>query len=85
MNLTERKIGTVLILVDKNSPSISILNSLLSSFGRHILSRQGLSFKDRPYNLITIVFEADIDSINSFAGKIGRLAGIKVKLLVVKP
>jgi len=85
MNLTERKIGTMLILVEKSSPSIGKLNNLLSSFGKFILSRQGLSFKDRQYNLITIVFEAEINEINSFAGKIGRLPGIKVKLIVVKP
>ncbi len=85
MHLTERKIGTALIIVEKDSPHIPVLNNLLSSFGRHILSRQGLSFKDRPYNLITIVFEADINSINTFAGKVGRMSGIRIKILTIKP
>ncbi len=84
MALTEKKIGTALIIISKDSPSVAILNKVLSDFSKEIISRQGLSLKDRNYNIISIIFEGSIDRINSLAGKIGRLNGIKIKLLIAK-
>ncbi len=84
MNLTEKKIGSILIVVEKTSPHKAKLNSTLSEYADCIISRQGLNLKERNYNLISLIVEGDINRFNSFAGKIGRLKKVKIKMLIAK-
>ncbi|MDA3906642.1 MAG: hypothetical protein PF484_11260 [Bacteroidales bacterium] len=79
----EKRIGNALIIVNQASPSIADLNTFLSDYSFLILSRQGVSFKDRGLNIIVIIFEGEINHINTLAGKIGRLRDIKIKIVLI--
>jgi len=79
----EKRIGNAMILVKPDSPHIRELNNLLSDFSFLIHSRQGVSFKERDLNIIVIIFEGEMNAINTLAGKIGRLQGIKIKVTLI--
>ena len=80
----ETRIASALITIDKDNTSIPVLNSILSNFSLYIIARQGLSLPNKTFNIITIVLESDINTINSFAGKIGKINGINIKILIQK-
>jgi len=81
----EIKIASALITVQKNNETgINLLNRILSDFSSFIIARQGLSLPGKDFNIITIVLESDLNTINSFAGKTGRIKGVSIKILIQK-
>ena len=79
----EKRIGTLSIIVS-HSENIAELNGILSEFAPCILSRQGLPLHDRGISIITLVIEADMNTISALSGKIGRLKGVSIKSMVAK-
>jgi putative iron-only hydrogenase system regulator len=57
---------------------------LLSEYSELILGRQGIPFRDRGINIISLVVEGDTDQINALTGKIGKLDGAEVKSILTK-
>lgn len=77
----EKRLGAVLILIDKDG-DISRINEIISDHSFMILGRQGIPMRDRNINVISIVIEGDTDRIGSLTGKLGRLNGVRVKSLL---
>jgi putative iron-only hydrogenase system regulator len=77
----EKRIGNALITLNPEKTNVQDLNLLFSKFSFLILSRQGVSLKNRQLNIIQILFEGEINQINKMAGKIGQLDGIKIKIV----
>jgi putative iron-only hydrogenase system regulator len=80
----QKRIGSALILVS-DKISIFRLNALISDFSDMIIGRQGIPLRERGISVISLVFEGTTDQIGAFTGKIGRLDGIQVKSIVLKP
>ena len=80
----ELRIASVLITIEKNSSEVADVNKVLSNYSAVILARQGLSLPNRDFNIITLIFEAEVNTINSFAGKIGRIPKVCIKVLMTK-
>ncbi len=80
----ETKIASALITVKKNHKDIHALNLILADFSTEIIGRQGISIPGKNINIISIIMESDIDTINNLAGKIGKLSGINVKIIISK-
>lgn len=79
----EKRIGIIAIIVE-DYKSIPQLNTLLSEHSTIINARLGLPMKDKGIGLISLVVEGNTDEIGALAGKLGRLAGIKVKSVLTK-
>jgi len=79
----EKRIGIIAIIAENNT-SIPQLNMLLSEHSTIITARLGLPMKDKGIGLISLVVEGNTDEIGALAGKLGRLAGIKVKSVLTK-
>ncbi len=80
----EKRIGNSLIVVDTNYPvSVKELNRILSDFSIIILSRQGLSFKEKQKGIISVIFEGEMNQINAMAGKIGKIQGVIIKTIFI--
>ena len=58
---------------------IQRINSIISEHSDLILGRQGIPLRDRSASVISLVMEGDTDRIGSLTGKLGRLAGVRVK------
>ncbi len=80
----EIRIASALITVEKNSDIAEEVNKVLSVFSNEILARQGLSLPSKDFNIISIILEAEVNTINSFAGKLGRVEGVCIKVLMTK-
>ena len=80
----ENRIASALITIDKDSMDIPVVNSALHEFSPYIIARQGLSLPSKRFNIITIILESQLNTINSFAGKIGQIKGANIKVLIEK-
>lgn len=79
----EKRIGTITLLVTDRSKSEDI-NHIISEFADIVLCRQGLPFHVRPIAVISLIVEGQMERINSFTGKLGRLGGVEAKAFVAK-
>lgn len=61
--------------------SVEVLNELLHEYGRFIIGRMGLPYRERGVSVISVVLDAPQDTISALAGKVGALPGVSVKTL----
>ncbi len=79
----ETRIALVGIIVE-NLDQVEEVNHILHDFGKFIIGRMGLPIRDQQMNIISIVVEADNNTINSLSGKLGMLEGISAKTVYSK-
>ena len=69
----------VMGIIVENLESVEALNSLLHEYGRYIIGRMGLPYKEKNINIVSIAIDAPQDTISALSGKIGKLDGVGVK------
>lgn len=74
----ETRIALIGIIVE-NTDAVDRLNALLHEYGRHIIGRMGIPYRERKVNIISVAVDAPQDVINALTGRIGRLHGISAK------
>jgi len=74
----ETRVAVIGIIVEKLE-SVEALNELLSEYGEYIIGRMGIPYKEKHINCITVVLDADTNTINTLCGKIGKLDGVSSK------
>lgn len=79
----ERRIGSILILMSDKEVAPA-LNRIIADYGEIIIGRQGLPSHYTREAVISLVVEGTTDQIGSLTGKLGRLAGIQVKSVLLK-
>ena len=78
MPKTANRVAIMAIIVE-NRDATEPLNSLLHDYGRYIIGRMGIPYREKGINIISIALDAPQDDISSLAGKIGKLQGVSVK------
>ena len=71
----ETRIALIGIIVE-NMDSVDRLNGLLHEYGRYIIGRMGIPYRERKVNIISVAVDAPQDVISALSGSIGRLRGI---------
>ncbi len=79
----ETRIATIAMIIEDNDSS-ALVNSLLHDYGRYIVGRMGIPYRDRGLNIINIVLDAPADVISALSGKLGRLDGVTTKAVYSK-
>lgn len=79
----DTRIAIIGIIVEQNENAAQ-LNNLLHQYGRYIVGRMGIPYRERHISVISIVVDAPNDVISALAGKIGRIPGISSKALYSK-
>ena len=74
----ETRVALLGIIIE-NVESVPQLNKLLHEYGRYIIGRMGIPYKERNLHIISVAMDAPQDKINALSGKIGRLDGVTVK------
>lgn len=74
----DTRVATVGIILE-NQESAEALNAILHDYGRYIVGRMGIPYRDRKINVICIVMDAPQDAISAMSGKIGKLDGVSAK------
>lgn len=80
----ETRVALIGIIVEKES-SVAQLNELLHQYGRYIIGRMGLPYREKGVSIISVVLDAPQDVISALAGRIGRLPGVSAKTAYSKP
>ena len=76
----ETRVAIIGIIVE-NKNSIENLNEILHEYGKYIIGRMGLPYPKKSVSIISVVVDADQDTINTLSGKIGKLEGISSKVV----
>lgn len=76
----ETRVAIIGIIVE-NKNSIETLNEILHEYGKFIIGRMGLPYPKKSVSIISVVVDADQDTINTLSGKIGKLEGISSKVV----
>ena len=59
--------------------SVEALNTLLHEYGKYIVGRMGLPYREKNINIVSIAIDAPQDTISALTGKIGKIQGVSVK------
>lgn len=74
----ETRIALIGIIVE-NADAVEQLNGLLHEYGRYIIGRMGIPYRERHVNIISVAVDAPQDVVSALSGRIGRLPGISAK------
>lgn len=74
----ETRVAVMAIIVE-DTDSVDELNALLHEYGKYIVGRMGIPYKQKSINIVSIAIDAPQDEISALAGKIGSLSHISVK------
>ena len=81
----DNRIALIGIIVESDgNDSIDQLNDILHAYGKVIIGRMGIPYREKGVNIISIVVDAPNDVVSSLAGKIGALKNGSVKTIVAK-
>ena len=69
-------------IIIENEDTVEKLNSILHDYGRFIIGRMGIPYRQKGLNIISVALDAPQDVISSLAGKIGSLQGVSVKTAI---
>lgn len=79
----ETRIALIGIIVEDYTQTEK-LNEILHEYGKYIVGRMGIPYKEKGVGIISIVIDAHNDVISSLSGKLGMLKGINVKTVYSK-
>lgn len=74
----ETRVAVIGIIVE-NMDAVEDLNSILHEYGRWIIGRMGIPYRERKISVISIAVDAPQDVISALSGRIGRLSGVSAK------
>ena len=74
----EERVAVLSIIVE-NVDAVNELNELLHRYGKYIIGRMGIPYRQKNINIICIAIDAPNDEINSLTGALGRIKGISAK------
>ena len=74
----ETRVAVIAIIVEDDG-EVEALNAILHDFGKYMIGRMGIPYREKNINIISIAVDAPQDVISAISGKIGRLKGISAK------
>lgn len=75
------RVGVISIIVE-NSESVEALNGILHDYGKYIVGRMGIPYRQRNISVISVAVDAPQDIISTLSGKIGNLKGVSAKTVL---
>ena len=79
----ETRIALIGIIVEDGQAAEKI-NRILHDYGRCIIGRMGLPYREREISIISIVMDAPNETISALSGKLGMIPGVSTKTLYSK-
>jgi putative iron-only hydrogenase system regulator len=79
----ETRVAIIGIIVEDND-SVEKLNYILHDYGKYIIGRMGLPYREKGISIISIAVDAPQDIISALSGKLGRLPGVSTKAVYSK-
>lgn len=76
--MEDTRIAMIAIVVEDTSCTPA-LNEILHTYGKYIIGRMGIPYREKSVSLISIALDAPMDVISAMTGKLGNLSGLTVK------
>lgn len=79
----DTRIGVVGIVVEDLNETAKV-NEILHEYADLIIGRLGVPYKEKNLSVISVLVDGSSDDISGLTGKLGKIAGIKVKSALTK-
>lgn len=60
------------------------INEILHEYGKFIVGRMGVPYREREVSIISIIIDAPNDVINTLSGRLGKIEGVQSKTMFTK-
>jgi putative iron-only hydrogenase system regulator len=74
----DTRVAIIGIIVERPE-AVEAMNSILHEYGKYIIGRMGIPYREKGLSVISIAVDAPQDIISALSGKIGKLAGVSAK------
>ena len=74
----ETRVAVISIIVGPGG-DVESLNRLLTEYGKYMIGRMGIPYREKNVSIISVVLDAPQDKTAALAGKIGNLSNVTVK------
>lgn len=79
----DRRIAILGIIVE-NTDSVERVNELLHEYREFIVGRMGMPCRERGISVISVVMDADTNTVSALSGKLGMTPGVSAKAVYSK-
>ena len=69
----------VMSIILEDSARAEEINTILHTYGRYIIGRMGIPYRQRNIHIISVAVDAPQDAISAMAGRLGRIPGVNIK------
>lgn len=69
----------VLAIVVEDNDKVSLMNETLHEYGKYIIGRMGIPYRQKNISLISVAIDAPNEVISALCGKLGNIQGLTVK------
>ena len=81
--MDENRIALVGIIVE-DAESVTKMNQILHEYGKYIVGRMGIPYRERGVNVISVIVDAPNATISAMSGKLGMLPNVSTKTVYAK-
>ena len=74
----ETRVAVVAVII-RDTDAAAGVNDLLHQYGRYIIGRMGVPYRERGVHVISVAMDAPAPVISALSGKLGRLPGVTAK------
>ncbi len=79
----ESRIAVLSIIINELEASEDV-NAVLHEYSSIIIGRMGIPYRERGLSVISVVVDADTDTISAVTGKLGKIKSVSVKSAISK-
>ena len=77
--VSEHRLGVVAVFVESRLDTAPKVNQILSEYGRILVGRMGIPYRERNLSVIAVIVDGSNDDIGAMTGKLGAIPGVSVK------
>jgi putative iron-only hydrogenase system regulator len=80
----EHRLGVVAVFVENRLDTAPKVNDILSQYGRILVGRMGIPYRERNLSVISVIVDGSNDEIGAMTGRLGAIPGVSVKAALRK-
>ncbi|MGC8683039.1 MAG: TM1266 family iron-only hydrogenase system putative regulator [Athalassotoga sp.] len=80
--ISKKRLGVIAIVIKDRNESYAAVNDILHLYGKIVVGRMGIPYKDRNLSIMAIIVDGTTDEIGAMTGKLGRVRDVEVKSML---
>lgn len=74
----------ILGIIVEDMDHVERVNELLHEYREYIVGRMGMPYRERGVSVISVVMDADTNTVSALSGKLGMTPGVSAKAVYSK-